>query len=242
MKRLLMLAAGIMISIVSIAQNTNNLYWSMTVNVKMDKRLEWEKKIVLFVKAHYPQLKYRIWEIQSGENTGSYSVVMGPMSFKDMDVPMVSPKGEAVMKTDGQALDALCNSTQVGYARKQEDVSRMKADRKLKYTVFTFNEINVGTWDDVHGILMKRKESRAKGGSMLDIDYFRPTVSGNNNAFTSVRYFEKLEELDVQENLGEMYDKMYGNNASYIDGVKYSAVIKATRSELRMLRADLSSL
>jgi hypothetical protein len=241
MKRLLLAAVMTLITAVTFSQS-NNLFWTMTVNVKMDKKLEWEKKIVTFVKAHYPQLKYRIYEVISGENTGSYVVVMGPTSYKEMDAPYVSPKGEALMKTDGQALDALCNSTIVTYNRRVENLSSIKADRKLKYLVVSYSEINNGTWGDVSDFILRIKDARTKGGSTMDVDYFRPSNSGIGNAYASVRYIEKLEELDANENIGEMYDKVYGNNSWYKDYMNYFSMLKETKTEIRVLRADLSSL
>lgn len=243
MKRLLLAAVMTLITAVTYAQS-NNLFWTMTINVKMDKKLEYEKKVLAYVKAHYPQLKYRMYEVISGENTGSYVVVMGPTSYKEMDVPYVSPKGEALMKADGQGLDALCNSTMVSYGTRVENISNMKADRKLKYLVVTTTEINVGTWGKVSDFLIKIKEARAKGGlTGVDIDYFRPSNSGIGNAYTTVRYVEKLEELDSQaENLPEAYDKLHGNNSWYIDYTEYFTLVKQNKTEIRVLRTDLSSL
>jgi hypothetical protein len=243
MKRLLLAAVMTLITVMTYAQS-NNLFWNMTVNVKMDKKLEYEKKVLAYVKAHYPQLKYRMYEVITGENTGSYVVVMGPTSYKDMDVPYVSPKGEALMRTDGQALDALCNSKMVGYYTRMENISNLKADRKLKYLVVTTTEITVGTWGKVSDFLVKIKEARTKAGlTGVDIDYFRPSNSGIGNAFTMVRYVEKLEELDTQvENLPDAYDKLHGNNSWYIDYTDYFSLVKQNKTEIRVLRTDLSSL
>lgn len=241
MKRLLMAAVMTLITAVTFSQS-NNLYWSMSVNVKMDKKLEWEKKVVTFVKTHYPQLKYRIYEVISGENTGSYVVVMGPTSYKEMEAPYVSPKGEALMKTDGQALDALCNSTIVTYNRRVDNLSSMKADRKLKYLVVSYSEIINGTWGDVSDYILRVKDARIKGGLNMDVDYFRPSNSGIGNAYASIRYVEKLEELDANVDFGEIYDKVHGNNAWYKDWNNYLSKVKQTKTEIRVLRTDLSSL
>ncbi len=242
----MMTAVIMLIATVTFSQSTTpapNLYWTMTVKVKMDKKLEWEKKVMVYVKTHMPQTKYRMWEVISGENTGAYVVVMGPMSYKDMDVSQVSPKGEALQKADGQALDALCESSQVMYMRRQDaSISTLKADRKLKYLLATTNEINPGSWDVINELAKKIKEAREKGGSKMDIDYFRPNNSGNTNAYATVRYAEKMEEFDLQENLPEMFDKVHGPNAWYIGSGKRLEVLKSSRAELRVLRTDLSSL
>lgn len=241
MKRLLLTAVMTLITAVTFSQS-NNLYWSMTVNVKMDKKLEWEKKVVTFVKTHHPQLKYRIYEVISGENTGSYVVVMGPTSYKEMEAPSVSPKGEALMKTDGQALDALCNSIIVTYYRRVDNLSSMKADRKLKYLVVSYSEIGVGAWGEVSDYILRVKDARVKGGLNMDVDYYRPSNSGIGNSYASVRYVEKLEELDTQVDFPEVYDKVHGNNSWYKDWTHYTSMLKQTKTEIRVLRTDLSSL
>lgn len=76
----------------------------------------------------------------------------------------------------------------------------------------------------------------------MDIDVFRPSNSGLINSFSSIRFFEKMEELDLQEDLGEMYDKAHGNNSYYKDNANYLSMLKSIKSELRVLREDLSSL
>jgi hypothetical protein len=241
MKRLATTSVMMLIAVVIFAQS-NNVFWSMMVTVKMDKKLEYEKKVIAYTKTHLPGLKYRAYEIISGENTGAYVFVTGPSSYKDMDVQNVSPKGEALMKADGQALDALCVSTQISYMHRQEALSVMKKDRKLKYLQVFYRENAIGTWTDIYDYLLKVKSAREKGGSKMDIDVFRPSNEGMINMFATVRYFEKMEELDLQEDLGEMYDKVNGNNSYYKDNANYLSMLKSIKSELRVLREDLSSL
>lgn len=240
MKRLLFACVMTMFVTCTLAQN--NLYWTMRIKVKMDKKLEWEKKTPVFMKTHYPQFKYRVWEVMTGENSGSYVIAIGPMSYKDLDAPMSSPKGEALMKTDGQALDAISESTEVNHYRRVDAISTMKADRKLKYLQVTTAEITPGIWGDVQTIAAKIKEARDKGGSKMDIDFVRPSNSGLGNRFLSLRYFEKMEELDLDEKFGEMYDKVHGDNAFYKASQDYFNMVKGTWTELRVLRTDLSSL
>lgn len=244
MKRLLMITVMTLFAAVSFSQ-TNNLLWTMTVDVKMDKKLEWEKKMVTFVKTHYPQLKYRVWEVISGENTGAFVIVMGPTSYKEMDVPTVSPKGEALMRTDGQGLDALCNWTKVNYYSIEQNLSTTNAERKLKYQIATFYEIKMGSWGEVSDFLGRQKEAREKGGSKADYSALRPSNSGAGNAYVSIRFVEKMEELDGSNNFGgitDMYDKTFGNNSWYKDWTNNMNLIKSSRTEIRVLRADLSSL
>lgn len=241
MKRLLMITVMSLFVAVSYSQS-NNLLWTMTVDVKMDKKLEWEKKMVTFVKTHMPQTKFRVWEVISGESTGAFVIVMGPTSYKEMDVPNISPKGEALMRTDGQALDALCNSSVVNYYNIVDGLGTTNADRKLKYQVATFNEIKIGTWGEVSDFLGRQKTVREKGGSKRDISYLRPSNSGSGNAYLTVRFAEKMEELDGSEDLVEAYDKMFGNNSWYKDWTHYLNNAKSNRTEIRVLRTDLSSL
>jgi len=243
MKRLIIVIAITAMSVATFAQD-NNLLWVMRVDVKMDKKLEWEKKLTLFTKTHMPQLKYRVWEILTGSNTGAYVIIMGTTSYKELGMPNVSPKGEALMRADSQGLDALCNWSKVNHLTVVNDLSTSNPDRKLNYQVATYYEINMGTWGDVHGFLSRLKEAREKDGSKSDYAYLRPSNSGAGNAYVSVRFVEKLEELDGNGNqsFSEMYDKTFGNNAWYKDWTHYMSNIKSNGSEIRVLRKDLSNL
>jgi hypothetical protein len=219
----------------------STLFWSMTVQTKLDKRLEWEKKFLTFVKSHYPSVKFRTYEIITGVNSGGYVVVMGPMSYKDMDAFPPSVKGETLAKTEGQALDALCNSVVVNHFRRVNELSTANSQRKLKYVVVSYSEITPGTWGDVSDYLKRQKEAREKGGSSADVDIFRPSNSGPGNSYASVRYVEKLEELESGNfNMNESYDKLFGNNSFIKDVEKYFSVVRQNQSEIRVLRPDLS--
>jgi hypothetical protein len=179
----------------------------------------------------------------SGENTGAYVIVMGPTSYKEMDVPSVSPKGEALMRADGQALDALCNSSEVNYYNIVEELGTTNAERKLKYQIATFYEIKMGSWGEVSDFLGRQKETSEKGGSKADYATLRPSNSGAGNAYIAIRFVEKMEELDRSTfNMADVYDKTFGNNSWYKDFGNYMSLIKSTRTEIRVLRADLSGL
>lgn len=243
MKRLLMVVAVMLTATTLFSQSTtNNLYWTLTVKVKMDKRQEYEKKLVPFLKTHYPNAKVRCWEVLTGENTGAYVFVMGPTSYKEMDVPMVSPKGEGQIKIDALALDALTESKTTAFARRIDAVSVMKPDRKLKYIQVATSEVKIGTWSDYRGIMVKSLDARKKGGSKVDYDVFRPSNSGTGNAFSVVTHVEKLEDLDLTEEFTKMYDALHGDNAAFKDTQWWNDNMTAIRFELRVLRSDLSQL
>ncbi len=239
MKRLFFVFVATMLVTSAVCQN-NNLFWTMRVKVKMDKKLEWEKKAPVLMKTHYPQFNFRVYEVMTGPNTGDYFLSIGPMSYKDLDAPPVFPKGEVAAKTDGQALDAISESLEVTHYKRVEEISSMKADRKIKYAQLNFVEITVGSWMDVQAFLTKIKEAREKNGLKTDVDYFRPVNSGAVNRFVTGWYLEKMEELDGDSNLGEMYDKVHGNNAWYRDWQNYLSKVKSSHFELWGFRPDLS--
>lgn len=241
MKKLMTTLAVMLIAVLAFSQS-KNVFWSLTAKPKMDKKLEYEKKALTFIKAHFPNLKYRCWQVITGENSGSYVFVIGPTTWKEADTPMVSPKGEALQKTDGQALDALCESATSSYFLRQEDISNIKADRKLKYLSITMYDFEIGKWNDLHDYLMKVKETRAKSGSKTDVDILRPSMSGNGSAVGVARFMENLDELDVTENLGEAYDKINGDNSYYKTQQNIFSILKSGKTELRVLRPDLSQM
>lgn len=240
MKRIILVVMLAAIASIAVAQK-NNVFWSMRINVKMDKKLEWEKKVVAFMKTNYPQFKFRVYNISTGPNSGEYFIALGPLSYADFDKPPVFPKGEAVMRTEEQALDAICNFTQVNHARRVDELSALKADRKLKYTSVAQVEIKIGTWSNVEGFLKKIREARAKGGSKVDTDIFRPSMSGAVNFYTSVQYAGSMAEFEAEEDFEAMYNAVHGKNAWYIDSNAYLENVVSVTRELRVLREDLSS-
>ena len=241
MKRLLIvLALVVMASIITIAQTNNNLYWSNRIKVKMDKKLEFEKKLPALLKTHYPQFKFRTYEVLTGKNTGTYVVVAGPISYKDLDAPPVFPKGEALAKTDDQALAALCESYEVNYFLRQDDISTNNPNRKIKYLEVTSFELAPGQWQRMHDVIVEAREAISLAGSKSDYAFFRPSSSGPSNAFNRVRYVEKLEELGIQEDWAGPYDKVHGANAFSRKVEDYYSLIKSYTDELRVLREDMS--
>ncbi len=241
MKRLfIVLALVVMASIITNAQ-TNNVFWAARVKVKLDKKLEYEKKIPAFLSTHYPQLKFRVYEILTGEHTGSYVYVVGPFSYKDLDAPKVFPKGEALLKSEAQAINALSEEVEVWYARRQDDISDINPDRKIKYLEVTSYELIPGQWSRMRDILREGKEARKLAGSKADISIFKFSSSGLNNSFSSIRYFEKMEDLDLVEDLATPYNKTKGAGAFERRVQEYYSLIRNSTVELRVLREDLST-
>jgi hypothetical protein len=219
----------------------NNLFWTMRVTVKMDKKLDWEKKAPVFMKTHYPQYKFRVWEIMTGDNSGSYVIAIGPITYADFDKPPVFPKGEALVKTEGQMLDALSESTMVTHHRRDDGISSMSADRKLKFTAMTYVECKIGKWQEIRDFFMKIKEAREKAGRKDEIDFFRPLDSGTVNAFAYVSYHDTLAQLDEEYDFEEMYNKTHGANSWYIAYNAYLNNLLTIKRELRAYRGDLST-
>jgi hypothetical protein len=206
----------------------------------MDKIGELEKRLPVFLKTHYPQLSFRVYEVITGENSGSFLVITGPFAMKDLDVPMVSPKGEALQKSDGLALSALCESSVVNMTRLQADLSIPNPNRQINYILATEREFETGTWEEYSDILKKLKTAREKAGSKMDIAYHRPTVSGMTNSFYHIRFLNSWAELDQTEDLAEIYDNAHGRAAWAKDVARLNAMTKVTKQEMRVLRKDLS--
>lgn len=240
MKHLLTLLLIAFVTVAAVAQE-NNLFWTMRVKVKLDKKAEWEKKAPAFMKTHYPQYNFRVYEIMAGDNTGSYFIAIGPLTYKDLDAPPVFPKGEALLKSDRAALDALCESLEVQHYRRDEEISDMKKDRKLKYLLVTMIEMDLGKWSDAKSFVTRLRKARAESGAKVDYDYYRPLNTGTVNRYVSVRYFQTMQELDMETGVEEAYDKLFGNNAWFKDFGTYVSLLRSVNRELRVLREDLST-
>lgn len=242
MKRLLSLLLVMATTLqFSFAQENNNLFWTRVVHVKKDKIAEFEKKLPVFLKTHYPQLSFRVYEIETGTNSGAYAVVTGPLSYKDLDMPMVSPKGDAARNLDDQALSSLIESQETLHIRRVGDISMVKPNRNIKFLTVTYREIKVGSWGEYLDILKRLKAARIAGDSKIDVDFFRPVASGNASAFSAVRFFDKWEEMDYEEKTADLYDKINGTGSWSRDIARLNEITLTVRSEIRILRPDLST-
>ena len=242
MKRLV-IAMGILLLNVSVfsQDSLKNVLWTMRIHVKLDKRPEFEKKLPVFLQTHYPSLSFRVYETITGPRTGSYVVISGPFAFKEFDLPMTSPKGEAAMKADDLALKMLFESYEVQHARIVTSASIPNPTREIKYIQVSEREIEGGTWSDYLDILKKLRVAREKGGSKMDVSFFRPVAGGNINTLVSSRFISKWEDLDMSENLAEQYDNAHGRAAWSKDVEKLNQWTKSLKQEMRVLRKDLST-
>lgn len=239
--RKLIIALGItLLTCTAIGQTGNNVFWTMRVKPKLDKLAEIEKKLPLFLKTHYPNLSFRVYETLTGPNTGCYVIVTGPYAFKEFDVPMTSPKGEALQNADGMALNALYENMETMFYRTFNEPATPNANREIKFIQVTEREYESGSWSEYSDFLKKLRAVRDKS-SKIDISYMEPVAGGNLNTFATVRFFSKWEELSTNENLAELYDNMYGRAAWSNQMRVINTINKSTKQEVRVLRKDLST-
>lgn len=185
-------------------------------------------------------MSFRVYEAITGEQSGSFIVVTGPFAMKDMDVPMISPKGEALQKADGLALSALCESSEVNMTRLQTDLGIPNPNRQINMILATTRVIESGSGDEYEALIKKIKEAREKGKTKMDIAYHRPTVSGAGNVIHSIRYLNSWADLDIEEDLAAMYDNVHGRAAWSKTLDRLTQLTKSTKQEMRVLRKDLS--
>lgn len=241
MRKLFLFIAVAFIAIGALGQSEKNILWSMRITPKMDKIGEIEKRLPLFLKTHYPQLGFRVYETITGPNTGSFVVSSGPYSFKELDAEMQSPKGEAARKADDLALSALYEKMEVNFNRMLPDVSLMDPNMEIKYVQITVREYESGGWGAVRDILVKLKAAREKGPK-LNILFTQPVAGGSNmNTYGAARFFNNWADLDINQNIPELYDNLHGR-AAWSDAVRtLNAHTKSITQEVRVLRKDLST-
>lgn len=240
MKKLVVLICLLVVGTVSLAQNQNVVY-SLQLKPKQDKIAEFEKRLPLLLKTHWPQLSFRVYECLTGPNTGSFYVVTGPFAFKDLDLPMASPKGDAAQKADVLALEAICDHSEVSYWRYVDEANIPNPGRDIKYVMVTKRELIPGSWGTQLAFLKKLKEARMKNNTKNDIAYTRPVASGEMNTFAAIRFISSYADLDYSEPVEEWYDGINGR-ASYDRDVRgLNSILKSAVSELRVLRKDLSA-
>jgi hypothetical protein len=224
-----------------------NIYSSMIVTPKTAQALNFENSIKPHVaKFHSTNHKVIVFEILSGDKTGSYQIVEGPFSWAEMDeippgrehfqdVEMnLAPKVE---KNYGRIFSVRVDSLSYGTMDMNVEKSRM--------LLFT---LKPGQLNTVLGLMAKIKEGVARLGDtkrnatiyvklLEDVAGSRPQVIIIRRFPTGWKEMEDGYVLSVKDIITRAYSENYWQEW-------YKAIsdaIESSESCLRMRRTDLSS-
>ncbi len=223
-----------------IGQN-KNVISTNRVFPKVDKQLEFEKALGTHSQKHHTgDVKWRVFQIQSGPDAGGYHIVEGPKSWESEDsrgdineahnndwhkgvTPFLTDKGSSGYSV---YIDSL-STVAIGDYSDKVQVTHIYPKMGSSYRVAT--------------LLKNLKVAWAADGSTVAV--YESNGSGNAQFAIARRYKQGLKEKEAgfRKPLGETYEKIHGKGSWAIYGDIAKEHIDDQWSELLFYRADLSS-
>ena len=220
---------------------TKNVISTHRVFPKIDKVLEFEKALATHAqKYHTGDVKWRVFEIQSGPDFGGYHIVEGPTTWDALDSRgnlgdehnMDWHKNIAVFLTDKQS---------ASYSVYEDTLSTIALGDFSDKINITHVYPKIGHDNDVRSIIADlRKVWQATGQTVA---VYTTNSSGPNQYAITTRYKQGLKEKNrgFRKPFKATYEGIFGEDSMEDYSQSLIEATKEAWSELLFLRADLSS-
>jgi len=220
---------------------TKNVISTHRVFPKIDKVMEFEKALAAHAqKYHTGDVKWRVFEIQSGPDFGGYHITEGPKSWESEDARgEISPehqadwnKNVAIYLTDKQS---------ASYSIYIDSLSTIALGDFTDKINISHVFPKIGKGDDVVKIIKKLKKTWESVG--LTVAVYSASSSGKAQYTLVTRYKQGLKEREVsfRKPFKEAHEAVHGEGA-YAQYLKdLSEYVDESWSELLFMRKDLSS-
>ena len=240
LKAKLFFLSAMLLSITAISQ-TKTLTSTQRVYPKVDKVLEFEKALASHAqKYHNGTARWRVFEIQSGPESGGYQVVEGPTSWEDEDT-----RGNlgAEHNSDWNKSVAvyLTDRHSSGYSVYIDSLSTVAIGDYSDKINISHVYPKIGQGDNVVNMIKRLKKTWMASG--VSVAVYQASSSGAAQYALVTRYKQGLKERTAgfRKPFKEVYESVNGEG-SYAQYLKDAAeYIDENWSELLFLRADLSS-
>lgn len=220
---------------------TKNVITTHRVFPKIDKVLEFEKAIATHAqKYHTGDVKWRVFEIQSGPDMGGYHITEGPNSWEGLDTRgnlgeehnVDWHKNVAMYLTDRQS---------ASYSVYEDSLSTVAVGDFSDKIQIDHVYPKIGSADQVRKILSERKKVWQANG--LSVAVYSVNASGPAQFAVVIRFKQGLKEKTpgFRKSFKATYESIFGEDSidGHVQRIRdYSGEIW---SELLFLRKDLSS-
>jgi len=208
---------------------------------KVDKVMEFEKSLAIHSKKyHTGDFKWRVFQIQSGPDSGGYHIVEGPKSWESEDA-----RGDINVEhnTDWHknVTIYLTDKSSTGYSVYIDSLSTVAIGDYSDKVQVTHLYPKTGCGAKVISMLKNLKEAWASDGSTVAV--YAANASGPAQFAIATRYKQGLKEKaeGFRKSFKGTYEKIHGAGswAIYLDNIR--DYTNGNWSELIFYRADLSS-
>ena len=223
------------------SSQTKNVVSTHRVFPKIDKVLEFEKALTAHAtKYHTGDVKWRVFEIQSGPDFGGYQITEGPTSWEALDKRgnMGTEHNNDWLKSIGIYLTEKQSATYSIYIDSLSTVALGDFSDKINIThVFP----KIGCSNKIVGVLKDLKKVWTADGSTVAV--YSASSSGPAQYALVTRYKQGLKEKadGFRKPFKASYESVHGANSYEIYLENIRQYTNDAWSELLFLRADLSS-
>jgi hypothetical protein len=208
---------------------------------KVDKQLDFEKALAKHSqKYHTGDVKWRVFQIQSGPDAGGYHIVEGPKTWESED-KRGDINVEHTNDWNKSVTIYLTDKGSSGYAVYIDSLSTVAVGDYSDKVQVTHVYPKMGSSYRVATLIKNLKAAWAADGSTIAV--YESNGSGPSQFALARRYKQGLKEKEAgfRKPLAETYEKVHGKGSWAIYGDIAEEHINNRWSELLFYRADLSS-
>ncbi len=238
MKKLVML----LVCLPLFAAAQKNVVNALRVFPKVDRVAEFEKAMATHAqKYHTGDWKWRIYQVQSGDDYGAYHITEGPNTWDEID-NRGTLGAEHMTDWNKNVAPHLTERGSSLYATFDADLSNVAITDYSNWIAITRFMIKPGYSNEMEDWIAGMKKVWVQNN--INVAIYRSSSSGPMSLTMVRRYKNGLKErMDgAFPNFRDSYEKIHGRdswNDKYLSSIRAS--LESATSELLMYRADLSS-
>ena len=229
-----------LVPLLGISQSKNVLS-TFRVTPKTDKVVEFEKALANHAqKYHTGDWKWRVFEIQSGPETGAYHVTEGPNSWEGMD-GRGDISAEHKLDWDKNVMPLTTGTGTSGYSQFNAEMSTVQLTDYADKIIISHMYPKPGMINKMTAMIMKMKKVWESGKESVAV--YNAVNSGEPQISTVTRLKAGLKELDpsFRKPFVERYNAIYGEGSWDYWLADYANCVEKRWNEILFLRTDLSS-
>ena len=218
-----------------------NVISTSRVFPKVDKQLEFEKALATHAKKyHTGDVKWRVFQIQSGPDAGGYHIVEGPKTWESED-----KRGDINVEHNNDwhknVTIYLTDKNSSGYSVYIDSLSTVAIGDYSDKVQITHIYPKLGSGYRVATMLKNMKAAWVADGSTIAV--YETNGSGTSQFAVARRYKQGLKEKEVgfRKSFADTYEKIHGEGSWGIFNDNVKEYYSDIWSELLFYRADLSS-
>lgn len=229
-----------LVPLLGISQSKNVLS-TFRVTPKTDKVVEFEKALANHAqKYHTGDWKWRVFEIQSGPETGAYHVTEGPNSWEGID-GRGDISAEHKLDWDKNVMPLTTGTGTSGYSQFNAEMSTVQLTDYADKIIISHMYPKPGMINKMTAMIMKMKKVWESGKESVAV--YNAVNSGEPQISTVTRLKAGLKELDpsFRKPFVERYNAIYGEGSWDYWLADYANCVEKRWNEILFLRTDLSS-